>query len=134
MIIGDSIAVGTSYQRKECVSYSQGGINSAQWNTKYKDVNLSAKILIISLGTNDHKSIHTFKELSTMRAQVSADKVYWIMPPCNDVFCKPHVNEWVKIIAESRGDVIIKTTKLQKDAIHPSMAGYKELAQQTQEK
>ena len=131
MIIGDSIAVGVARERPECVSYSTGGLNTWQWNKKYGDKVLASPAVIISLGTNDHKGVHTFKELSKMRHNVTADRVFWILPPCNDKFCKPDVNEIVEIIARSRGDTIIKTTKLQQDAIHPSWSGYKELAEKT---
>jgi lysophospholipase L1-like esterase len=131
MIIGDSIAVGTSQVKTECVSHSVGGYNSWQWNKKFGNKSLAASTMIISLGTNDHSGVHTFKELSIMRFRVTADRVFWILPPCNDKFCKPHVNEIVEIIARSRGDMIIKTDRLQKDAIHPSWAGYKELAEKT---
>ena len=131
LILGDSIAVGTANVRTECVSYSVGGLNSWQWNKRFASKELSAKSVIISLGTNDHSGVHTFKELSAMRSRVGAEHVYWIMPPCNDKFCKSDVNEIVKIIADSRGDTIIGTQRLQKDAIHPSWAGYKELAEQT---
>lgn len=131
LIIGDSIAVGTANVRKECVSYSIGGYNTNQWNKKFIDKNLTAGTVIISLGTNDHSGVHTFKELSAMRSRVTADRVYWILPPCNDKFCKPNVNEIVEIIARSRGDTVIKTNRLQKDAVHPSWAGYKELAEKT---
>lgn len=130
LIIGDSIAVGVAQQRPECVSYSTGGINTRQWNKKYSDKVLASPAVIISLGTNDHAGVHTFKELSLMRANVTADRVYWILPPCNDKFCKPNVNDIVEIIARSRGDTIITTKRLQADAIHPSWAGYKELANQ----
>lgn len=134
LILGDSIAVGTNdFLRKEnkvCVSYSKGGINSWQWNKNHADKNLKSSVVVISLGTNDHSGVNTFKELSAMRARVSADRVYWIMPPCNDKFCKPSVNDVVKIIAESRGDAIIQTQKLQADKVHPSWSGYKELAGQ----
>ena len=133
MIIGDSIAVGTHSFKQECVAYAKGGINSWGWNKKYANIDLSSKVMIISLGTNDHSGVHTFKELSAMRARVNADRVYWILPPCNDKFCKPDVNAIVEIIARSRGDMIIKTDRLQKDAIHPSWAGYKELANQIKE-
>jgi lysophospholipase L1-like esterase len=131
LIIGDSIAVGVAQQRPECVSYSTGGLNTWQWNKKYSSKVLASPVVIISLGTNDHTGVHTFKELSRMRANVTADRVFWILPPCNEKFCKPSVNDIVKIIARSRGDTIISTTRLQKDAIHPSWAGYKELANQT---
>lgn len=131
LILGDSIAVGTANVRKECVSYSIGGYNTNQWNKKFIDKDLTAGTVIISLGTNDHSGVHTFKELSAMRSRVTASRVYWILPPCNDKFCKPHVNDVVEIIARSRGDIVIKTDRLQKDAIHPSWAGYKELAEKT---
>jgi hypothetical protein len=131
LIIGDSIAVGTANVRKECVSYSVGGLNSWQWNKKFADKDLTAGTTIISLGTNDHDGVHTFRELSAMRSRVTAGRVYWILPPCNDKFCKSNVNDIVEIIARSRGDFIIKTDRLQKDAIHPSWAGYKELAEKT---
>ena len=131
MIIGDSIAVGTAQVRTECVSHSVGGLNSWQWNKKFAKTDLTASTMIISLGTNDHNGVHTFKELQAMRSRVTADRVFWILPPCNNKFCKSDVNEIVEIIARSRGDTIIKTDRLQKDAIHPSWAGYKELANQT---
>ena len=130
MIVGDSIAVGTHRVRTECAEYATGGLNTWQWNKKYKDANLSAKSVIISLGTNDHKGVKTRSELEAMRARVHADRVYWIMPPCNDTFCKPTVNETVKQIAEANGDFIISTKRVQTDKIHPSWAGYKELANQ----
>lgn len=131
MIIGDSIAVGTAQVRTECVSYSTGGYNTWQWNKKYSDKHLQAGSVIISLGTNDHKGVNTFKELMNMRSRVDARHVYWIMPPCNDKFCKPHVNEVVEIIARNHGDTIIGTKRVQADAIHPSWVGYKELANET---
>jgi lysophospholipase L1-like esterase len=126
MIIGDSIAVGTAQQRTECVSQSKGGINSHMWNNKYANKDLQARSVIISLGTNDHDGVHTFRELQALRSRVDAERVYWIMPPI-----KPHVQDIVEIIARSRGDVIIRTSKLSADGIHPTGAGYKELANQT---
>ena len=131
IVLGDSIAVGTHLQRYECVSYAKGGINTWQWNKMYGDKPLSAGTVIISLGTNDHKGVKTEKELLDMRARVKASRVFWIMPPCNDKFCKPNVNEIVKRIAEANGDTIIGTNRVQADAIHPSWAGYRELADKT---
>ena len=129
LILGDSIAVGTANVRQECVSYSHGGWNSWQWNKKYLDrdrKDLSANTVIISLGTNDHSGVNTFKELLRMRQNVQAGHVYWIMPPI-----KPEVQSIVSIIANNFGDTVIKTDRLQKDQIHPSWAGYKELAEKT---
>jgi lysophospholipase L1-like esterase len=131
LILGDSIGVGTANYRKECTSYSIGGYNTWQWNKKFSNNALVAKSVIISLGTNDHNGVNTFKELETMRRRVDAERVFWILPPCNAKFCKPNVNEIVEIIAKNYGDVIVKTDRLQADAIHPSWAGYKELAEKT---
>jgi lysophospholipase L1-like esterase len=131
IVLGDSIAVGTQTQRTECVSYSKGGINTWQWNKNYAYTPLSARSVIISLGTNDHKGVNTFKELIKMRERVDAERVYWIMPPCNDKFCKQDINDIVEIIARNFGDTIIGTKRVQQDGIHPSWAGYKELAEKT---
>jgi hypothetical protein len=66
-----------------------------------------------------------------MRDRIDGKRVFWILPPCNDKFCKPHVNEIVEIIAKNYGDTVIGTKKLQPDSIHPSWAGYRELAEKT---
>lgn len=131
LVIGDSIAVGTHAYLPKCESYSKGGLNSWQWNNRYLAKDLGpAETVIISLGTNDHKGVKTLKELETMRSLVVGKRVFWIMPPCNNKFCKPEVNQYVKQVAEKYGDTVIGTTRLQKDSIHPSAAGYKELAEQ----
>lgn len=125
MIIGDSIAVGTQMFRKECVAYATGGLNSWQWNKKYRTADLTATTMIISLGTNDHDGVNSFRELLAMRERVTAERVYWILPPI-----KPHIQDMVKIIAKNYNDTIITTNRLQPDKIHPSWAGYKELGEQ----
>ena len=130
LILGDSIAVGTHMVKHECALVGKGGINSWQWNKNYSSQLKPAESVIISLGTNDHSGVNTFQELLAMRQKIDGKNVYWIMPPCNDKFCKPHVNEVVEIIAKNFGDTIIGTKRLQADAIHPSWAGYKELAEQ----
>ena len=127
LIVGDSIAVGTSQVRTECVSYSKGGINSHQWVNQYiGKTPLQAKTVIISLGSNDHKYVKTERELETIRQLTKADRVYWILPAI-----KPNIQEIVKKVAEKYGDTILPITRLQKDGVHPSWAGYKELADKT---
>ena len=128
LIIGDSIGVGTKmFAPKECVSYSKGGWNTWQWNRKWGNTPLEAKKVVISLGTNDHRAVNTYKELSKIRYRISASEVVWIMPPCNKGFCKPGVNATVKEIAIKYGDTIISTPYVQPDNIHPSWRGYKDL-------
>ena len=128
LILGDSIAVGTKmFAPKECVSYSKGGWNTWQWNRDYGGKNLTAKNVVISLGTNDHAGVNTERELRKMRSKVKAERVVWIMPPCNSGFCKPTVNSIVKKLARDYGDGIVSTPYVQPDKIHPSWRGYKDL-------
>ena len=133
IILGDSIAVGTHSVKTECVEYAKSGWTTWQWNQKFIDrehKDLTAHTVVISLGTNDYKGIKTYDELRKMRSAVKADRVFWIMPPCNEKFCKPDINYIVQTIAGNFGDKLITTHKLQNDRIHPSWAGYKELSEE----
>ena len=131
MIIGDSIAVGVSMVRKECVSHSKGGWNSWQWNKDYlhKVVDKPAQTVIISLGANDHKGVSTEKELRKMRAGLNGKRVFWI-DPGQDRKPIPHA-AIVKIAAEY-GDTILPRPKdhMSTDGVHPTGKGYKILAEQ----
>lgn len=129
LIIGDSIAVGTKQFYKECDLVGRGGINTWQFNKEYPK-KFTSDHVIISLGTNDHKGVNTFKELMAVRERIKSGTVFWILPPCNDKFCKSDVNEIVQIIAKNHGDHIVKTNKMQSDMIHPSWAGYKDIVNQ----
>lgn len=135
LIIGDSIAVGLAAHRPECASLSKGGINTWQWNQKYKSQDLTADSVIISLGSNDHKHVKTQHELTKIRQQVNARQVYWILPHGNlkasEVEIKK-IQTIVKEIAAEYGDIVVPITRVQKDNIHPSTAGYKQLSEKTQ--
>ena len=125
LIVGDSIAVGVANVRTECVSYSKGGINSHQWlNSNVGKSPYVAKTVIISLGSNDHKYVKTESELQTIRQLTKADRVYWILPAI-----KPDIQAIVRKIAAQNGDTVLPITRLQKDGVHPSWNGYKELAE-----
>jgi lysophospholipase L1-like esterase len=130
LILGDSIAVGTHMFKKECVSYSKGGWNSWQYNRDYKNQaqEQSAKSIIISLGSNDHKGIKTYNELYKLREGLKGQKVFWILPN-PELFARQADD--VKLIAISFGDTVIDTQRYQKDNIHPSWAGYKELVEKS---
>jgi lysophospholipase L1-like esterase len=125
LIIGDSIAVGTQQFRPECVAYATGGINTKQWNTKYNKT-MTARTVIISLGSNDHAGINSFQELMKVRQKVDAEHVFWILPAI-----KPEVRDIVQLIAVNYGDTVLPINRLQADKIHPSWSGYKDLANQT---
>jgi len=126
LIAGDSIAVGVANVRQECVSYSKGGINSKQWLDKnIQNTPLQAKHVIISLGSNDHKYIKTEEELRTIRKLTQADRVYWVLP--SNKF--PVQREVIWKIANEYHDTVLKTERMQPDNVHPSWAGYKEIAE-----
>ena len=125
LIAGDSIAVGIANVRKECVSYSKGGINSKQWLDKnIQNMPLQARHVIISLGSNDHKYIKTEEELRNIRKLTNAQVVYWVMP--SDKF--PAAQSAVWHIANENNDIILGTKRYKADGVHPSWAGYKEIA------
>ena len=125
LIMGDSIAVGTHMFKKECVSYSEGGINSWQYNKQYGQRDLTAETVIISLGSNDHKGVKTYNELYALRQKVIGKRVYWVLPN-PEVF--PKQADDVNLIAISFGDQVIQTKRYQANKVHPSWAGYKQIA------
>jgi len=126
LIIGDSIAVGTHQFKPECVAYAKGGWNTWQWNRDYLKNDLTAKTVIISLGSNDHKGVRTKAELQRIREKVGTARVFWILPAI-----KPEIQEIVQAMAKEYGDTVLPITRLQPDKIHPSWAGYKEIAEKT---
>jgi lysophospholipase L1-like esterase len=126
LVIGDSIAVGTQMFRPECVLVGKGGINTRQFNKNYANKIEPANTVIISLGSNDHDGVNSFKELLAMRQQVEGKQVFWILPAI-----KPHIQDMVQIIARNFGDTVLPITKLQPDRVHPSWSGYRELAKET---
>jgi lysophospholipase L1-like esterase len=127
LIIGDSIAVGTAQARPECIAYAKGGWNTWQWNKEFLKNDLSAKTVIISLGSNDHKGVRTKAELQRIREKVGVKaRVFWILPAI-----KPDIQQIVNDMAKEYGDVVLPINKLQSDKIHPSWAGYKEIANAT---
>lgn len=127
LIVGDSIAVGTSNFKKDCISLSKGGINSWQWNKEYISrplvIDADYNKVIISLGSNDHSGVKTQKELEKLRASIHAKKVYWIMPAI-----KPDIQDIVMKIAMYNNDAIVYIKDLSSDKIHPSTNGYKKIA------
>lgn len=126
LILGDSIAVGTAHFRPECTVLAKSGINSHDWNNRYYHNTLIANTVIISLGSNDLKTLHTFKEIIALRQRVSAGRVFWILPAN-----KPEKAELIKMVAESYHDTVLPIAKVSTDKVHPTGQGYKELAKET---
>ena len=131
LILGDSIAVGTAHARPECVAYATSGINTTQFNKRYPQ-SFSGKVVVISLGSNDHKYIKTEKELFKLRERVQAERVYWILPAGNAKTSEipiVRIQEHVETIAGMFGDWIIRIPSLSKDGIHPTGNGYKKIGE-----
>lgn len=129
IIVGDSIAIGTHRFRPECVAHAQGGINSADWNKQYHDKDLSAETVIISLGSNDWRSINTTANLMRLRENVKAHNVYWILPAN-----KEDRREMVRTVAMVWGDIVLPIIEVSKDHVHPTTKGYRALANSTRVK
>jgi lysophospholipase L1-like esterase len=128
LIIGDSIAVGTHKFRPECTAYAQGGITSIGWNKKFGNNDLTANTVIISLSTNDWAKADTYGMLMNIRTKIKATKVFWVEPNRESKF---EAVQQVRRVAEQFGDTVLPTTRWQTDKIHPSWAGYKEIAERT---
>jgi lysophospholipase L1-like esterase len=60
--------------------------------------------------------------------------VFWILPsgvhPKNNIPVSD-IQQMVRLVAEEYSDIVLPVTRLQADGIHPSTAGYKELANNT---
>lgn len=126
LILGDSIAVGVAQHRPECAVYANVGWTSKRWNSTYIQKDLHSKITMISLGSNDHDGVHSFKELLKLRESIDSNEVFWIMPAIN-----PHVQDHIRIIAKNFNDTILYIPELSRDGVHPTSRGYRILAGQT---
>jgi len=134
LILGDSIAVGTKQFAPQCELVGKGGINTWQWNNMYPRADLTANVVIISLATNDHKYIKTREELLKMRARVKSSRVFWVLPAGNLKGSEVPIQTiqgHVKFVAEQYGDTVLPINGLQKDGIHPSWSGYKDIIERT---
>lgn len=133
MIVGDSIAVGVSQARKECVRYAHSGWNSQRWNKHYLTKAAAQQVgtVIISLGANDHSGVKTEQELRRMRQQLQSHRVFWIGAGADR---KPQAQAAIEKIASEYGDTVIARPKehMSADGVHPTGQGYKILGQQTQ--
>jgi lysophospholipase L1-like esterase len=126
LIVGDSIAVGTAHFRPECAVMAKSGINSKDWNEKHYHDQLKSDTVIISLGSNDLKTLNTFREIIALRSRIKARRVFWILPAN-----KPQKVELIRMVAAEYQDTLIPIPKVSKDRVHPTTQGYQELAKST---
>ena len=126
LILGDSIAVGTAHFRPECAVMAKSGINSRDWNEKHYHDQLKSDTVIISLGSNDLKTLNTFKEIILLRSRIKARRVFWILPAN-----KPQKVELIRMVAAEYKDTLVPIPNVSKDRVHPTTQGYRELAKST---
>lgn len=127
LIIGDSIAVGTQQFRPDCAEYAKGGISTSRWLKKYGSNDLSAEVVIISLGTNDSDQYNTYAKLVEVREKIKGKRVYWVAPNPEK---RPTKRQDIYRVADKFGDTVLTTDRWQADKIHPSWTGYKQLGAQ----
>jgi lysophospholipase L1-like esterase len=133
LIAGDSIAVGIQQFARHCEMVAKGGINSWQFNKMYA-LPLTARTVIISMGSNDHKGVRTKEELIRIRERVTAKRVFWVLPHGNlhapQNLPIEQIQQWVREVAAQYGDSIIPIRNTQPDGIHPSHLSYRDIAEQ----
>ena len=69
-----------------------------------------------------------YKKDTSLHIEDKGKRVFWILP---NEESKPLIVHQVREVAVQFNDVVLPTTRWQKDKIHPSWAGYKELAERT---
>lgn len=132
LILGDSLAVGVGQVRKECVTHAVSGISSYDYFNRFvmhTKGDTHAKTTIISLGSNDPAKLDTYEELDNLRSQISAERVYWILPNI-----KESKRKAVWMVAKKYNDNVIDARDHARspDHVHPTWNGYKSIAKETQ--
>jgi lysophospholipase L1-like esterase len=105
---------------------AKSGINSRDWNERHFHDQVKSDTVIISLGSNDLKTLNTFKEIILLRSRIQARRVFWILPAN-----KPQKVELIKMVAAEYKDTVIPIPNVSTDKVHPTPQGYRELAKST---
>lgn len=124
VILGDSIAEGIKQYRPECVLQARRGVTSSGYNRRWPQT-ANAHTVVISLGSNDTDNIRSLWELQQLRARVTAQQVYWILPANNS-----DIQHMIVLIARDYDDVVLPFTP-GRDRTHPTQTVYRQLAKQT---
>lgn len=126
-MLGDSIAVGVGTARPECQTTARIGITSEAF-VQTMLTPADTQTLIVSLGANDDGTVHTEQNLRELRQTVRAQSVIWLLPGLKD----PQ-RAIIRSVAASYGDRLIDTRpQAGPDHLHPSGAGYRLIAEETQ--
>jgi lysophospholipase L1-like esterase len=122
ILLGDSISVGLR-PHLPCILQAQVGRNSHHQSVIIR--NITAKLVIVSLGSNDVGDPMLMKNqlrhLRIIRRNIDADKVIWILPYHN----QGHEN--IRRVAAENGDGLLDLINFRtNDGVHPR--NYKEVA------
>jgi len=122
ILLGDSIAVGLR-PHLPCILQAQVGRNSHHQSVIIR--NITAKLVIVSLGSNDVGDPMLMKNqlrhLRIIRRNIDAEKVIWILPYHN----QGHEN--IRRVAAENGDGLLDLINFRtNDGVHPR--NYKEVA------
>ena len=127
LILGDSIAVGISQMRPECVVEAKSGINSEDYaNGLFRHFQLvDSKKTIISLGSND-AHVESYGPMLALRELIKGD-VIWILSSNNE-----ESRFSALTIAKHFGDDVVDTMSypMSPDGVHPTGKGYKMIAEE----
>lgn len=126
-IIGDSIAVATHQLKPSCAAYAVSGISSQGWRKRYVLNDLTANVIIISLGSNDLKTVDTYSHLVAIREKIKSGTVYWVAPNEQK---KPLAFRDVKAVASMYNDHLIIPKSYHSDNIHPTRTGLHQIVKE----
>lgn len=119
LILGDSIAVGIAQQRPECVADARVGRASPAQRLHRE----RARVVIVSLGSNDGRAVPTARHLRRLRAALRTGHVIWVVPAL------PAAARTVREVARHYGDATVSVAPVVgPDGVHPSGIGYERLA------
>ena len=129
VFIGDSLAVGMAQHRPMCVNQAVVGRTTSQTVAHVRQVPANSQQVIISVGSNDRLDRSTplrvwIDKFSSLRTAVRAQIVVWILPNTSDL-----AREAIAIVAREHGDCVLDShPTVGADGVHPTAAGYRNLA------
>lgn len=127
LVIGDSIAQGVGQYLPQCRVVAQSGISSNAFVHSHNSLPRSRKVLI-SLGSNDNSNFSLiYGSLRTLRTRFdNQTRVCWLLSSNNQ-----RANMAATQVAREHGDCTIQIgSHVGTDRTHPTVPGYRALAQQ----